>query len=125
MMDGQEEQEPSNTDNTNNTNDEGEDTKQQQQQKQPTSSTSINSANASSANSIAPSVSNAAVVGELVLVLGDMHIGYRASSVPEQFKKMLLPNRMQHILCLFHFSSSSMQTASAYISNTMYTLIHI
>ncbi len=124
MMDGQEEQEPSNTDGNDNinTNNENEDTKQQQQQQPTTASTTMNSANASSANSIAPSVSNAAVVGELVLVLGDMHMGYRASSIPEQFKKMLLPNRMQHILCLFLFSLR-LSPLSIHLSKHIYTYI--
>jgi len=37
--------------------------------------------------------------GELVLVLGDLNIPHRATDVPEKFKKMLVPNKMQHILC--------------------------
>ncbi|ETV79990.1 hypothetical protein, variant [Aphanomyces astaci] len=37
--------------------------------------------------------------GELVLVLGDMHIPHRAVDIPEKFKKMLVPNKMQHVLC--------------------------
>jgi vacuolar protein sorting-associated protein 29 len=37
--------------------------------------------------------------GELVLVLGDFHIPHRAASVPEKFQRMLVPNKMQHILC--------------------------
>ncbi|CAM9184018.1 unnamed protein product [Ectocarpus sp. 4 AP-2014] len=37
--------------------------------------------------------------GELVLVLGDMHIPHREAAIPEKFKKMLVPNKMQHVLC--------------------------
>lgn len=37
--------------------------------------------------------------GELVLVLGDCHIPHRAASIPEKFKRMLAPNKMQHLLC--------------------------
>jgi predicted phosphodiesterase len=37
--------------------------------------------------------------GELVLVLGDMHIPHRAATIPEKFKRMLVPNKMQHVLC--------------------------
>lgn len=37
--------------------------------------------------------------GELVLVLGDMHIPHRAAAIPEKFKRMLVPNKMQHVLC--------------------------
>ncbi|CAI7995964.1 Vacuolar protein sorting-associated protein 29 [Geodia barretti] len=35
----------------------------------------------------------------LVLVIGDFHIPYRASSLPPQFKKLLVPGKIQHILC--------------------------
>ena len=41
----------------------------------------------------------AANFGELALVVGDFHIPHRASLVPEQFKRMLVPNKMQHVLC--------------------------
>ncbi|TMW59492.1 hypothetical protein Poli38472_004561 [Pythium oligandrum] len=37
--------------------------------------------------------------GELVLVVGDSHIPHRAAEIPEKFRKMLVPNKMQHILC--------------------------
>lgn len=37
--------------------------------------------------------------GELVLVLGDFHIPSRASKIPAQFKRMLVPGRMQHVIC--------------------------
>lgn len=36
---------------------------------------------------------------QLVLVLGDLHIPHRCSSLPPKFKKLLLPGRIQHILC--------------------------
>ncbi|CAG9770737.1 unnamed protein product [Ceutorhynchus assimilis] len=35
----------------------------------------------------------------LVLVLGDLHIPHRCSSLPAKFKKLLVPGRIQHILC--------------------------
>merc|ERR1711879_849579 len=35
----------------------------------------------------------------LVLVLGDLHIPHRASALPGKFKKLLVPGRIQHILC--------------------------
>ncbi|GBP87720.1 Vacuolar protein sorting-associated protein 29 [Eumeta japonica] len=35
----------------------------------------------------------------LVLVLGDLHIPHRCASLPAKFKKLLLPGRIQHILC--------------------------
>ncbi|XP_037925636.1 vacuolar protein sorting-associated protein 29 [Hermetia illucens] len=35
----------------------------------------------------------------LVLVLGDLHIPHRCSSLPSKFKKLLVPGRIHHILC--------------------------
>ena len=35
----------------------------------------------------------------MVLVLGDLHIPHRASALPAKFKKLLVPGRIQHILC--------------------------
>mmetsp|Transcript_8321 Transcript_8321/g.13773 ORF Transcript_8321/g.13773 Transcript_8321/m.13773 type:complete len:197 (+) Transcript_8321:76-666(+) len=37
--------------------------------------------------------------GELVLVLGDIHIPERANAIPEKFKRMLVPGKMQHVIC--------------------------
>ena len=36
---------------------------------------------------------------QLVLVLGDLHIPHRCNSVPAKFKKLLVPGKIQHILC--------------------------
>lgn len=36
---------------------------------------------------------------QLVLVLGDLHIPHRCHSLPLKFKKLLVPGRIQHILC--------------------------
>lgn len=35
----------------------------------------------------------------LVLVLGDLHIPDRKSGLPNKFKKLLVPGKIQHILC--------------------------
>ena len=35
----------------------------------------------------------------LVLCLGDLHVPYRTSDLPQQFKDILLPGKVQHILC--------------------------
>jgi len=35
----------------------------------------------------------------LVLVIGDLHVPHRASAVPAKFKKLLVPGKIQHILC--------------------------
>lgn len=37
--------------------------------------------------------------GQLVLVLGDLHIPERASKIAAPFKRMLVPNKMQHVIC--------------------------
>jgi vacuolar protein sorting-associated protein 29 len=37
--------------------------------------------------------------GELVLVLGDLHIPHRAAGIPDAFKDLLVPGKMQHVLC--------------------------
>mmetsp|Transcript_39423 Transcript_39423/g.72207 ORF Transcript_39423/g.72207 Transcript_39423/m.72207 type:complete len:217 (-) Transcript_39423:225-875(-) len=37
--------------------------------------------------------------GELVLLLGDHHMPSRSISIPEPFQRMLLPNKMQHVIC--------------------------
>jgi predicted phosphodiesterase len=31
--------------------------------------------------------------------LGDLHIPYRVSGLPHEFRKLLTPGRIQHILC--------------------------
>uniref|UniRef100_A0A7N5K3Q0 Vacuolar protein sorting-associated protein 29-like n=1 Tax=Ailuropoda melanoleuca TaxID=9646 RepID=A0A7N5K3Q0_AILME len=35
----------------------------------------------------------------LVLVLGDLQIPHRCNSLPAKFKKLLVPGKIQHILC--------------------------
>ena len=35
----------------------------------------------------------------LVLVIGDLHIPHRAASLPAQFRKLLVPGRINHIVC--------------------------
>ena len=41
----------------------------------------------------------AANFGELVLIVGDHHIPMRAHSIPAPYRKMLVPGKMQHVLC--------------------------
>ncbi|VDP34446.1 unnamed protein product [Soboliphyme baturini] len=36
---------------------------------------------------------------QLVLLLGDFHIPHRCHDVPAKFRSILLPNKIQHILC--------------------------
>lgn len=59
--------------------------------------------------------------GELVLVLGDLHLPHRAESLPEQFKDLLVPGKMQHVLCTGNVCS---RTAEDYL-RTLATSVHI
>lgn len=34
-----------------------------------------------------------------MLVLGDLHIPHRCNTLPPKFKKLLVPGKIQHILC--------------------------
>mmetsp|Transcript_12738 Transcript_12738/g.15614 ORF Transcript_12738/g.15614 Transcript_12738/m.15614 type:complete len:199 (+) Transcript_12738:156-752(+) len=43
--------------------------------------------------------------GELILVMGDLHIPKRESIIPEKFKRMLVPNKMQHVICTGNLGS--------------------
>ncbi len=45
--------------------------------------------------------------GELVLVMGDVHLPHRCSSLPAQFKDLLVPGKMQHVLCTGNVTSKS------------------
>lgn len=47
--------------------------------------------------------------GELVLILGDMHIPQRASKIPAAFKRMLVPNKMAHVICTGNISNEQYQ----------------
>ncbi len=44
--------------------------------------------------------------GELVLVVGDLHIPHRAPGIPDKFQRMLVPNKMQHVLCVGNVMST-------------------
>ncbi|OMJ87215.1 hypothetical protein SteCoe_11141 [Stentor coeruleus] len=37
--------------------------------------------------------------GELVLLIGDLHIPQRSVDLPDKFKELLVPGKVQHILC--------------------------
>jgi vacuolar protein sorting-associated protein 29 len=45
--------------------------------------------------------------GELVLILGDSHVPERASKIAAPFKRMLVPNKMQHVICTGCIGSST------------------
>ena len=44
----------------------------------------------------------------LVLVIGDLHVPHRAHDLPKAFKKMLIPGRIQHVLCTGNLCSKEM-----------------
>ena len=35
----------------------------------------------------------------LALVIGDLHIPTRAAGIPRQFRELLVPGKVQHVLC--------------------------
>ena len=37
--------------------------------------------------------------GELVLVIGDFHLPMRAVDIPDKFKELLVPGKIQHVIC--------------------------
>jgi len=43
--------------------------------------------------------------GELVLIIGDAHIPMRATDIPEKFKELLVPNKVQYVLCTGNIGS--------------------
>ena len=36
---------------------------------------------------------------QLVLLIGDLHIPHRIHDLSPKFRKLLVPNKMQHVLC--------------------------
>ena len=39
------------------------------------------------------------LLNKLVLIIGDLHIPHRSNSIPAAFKKLLVPGRINHVLC--------------------------
>ncbi|XP_053096403.1 vacuolar protein sorting-associated protein 29 isoform X2 [Pangasianodon hypophthalmus] len=66
-------------------------------------SSSCSSSSSSSSCTVSHPVSNqlpcAQAGHRLVLVLGDLHIPHRCNTLPAKFKKLLVPGKIQHILC--------------------------
>jgi vacuolar protein sorting-associated protein 29 len=58
--------------------------------------------------------------GELVLVLGDLHIPHRTDALPEQFKDLLVPNKMQHVLCTGNLCSKTMEDYLRTLANSVH-----
>ena len=55
--------------------------------------------------------------GELILVLGDLHIPHRAYKIPDPIKRMLIPNRMQHVICTGNLSNEQFEEIRALAPN--------
>jgi len=45
------------------------------------------------------------IQAELVLVVGDMHVPYRIPDIPDKFKTILIPNKIQHVLSIGNIGS--------------------
>jgi len=58
--------------------------------------------------------------GELVLVLGDLHIPHRKEDIPEQFKALLVPGKMQHVLCTGNVCSKSIDDFLRTLANSVH-----
>ena len=59
---------------------------------------------------------------ELVLVIGDMHIPYRAPDIPEQFKNILIPNKIQYVLSLGNIGSRESYDWLKSLSNNFHSV---
>ena len=44
-------------------------------------------------------------LGEFALIIGDLHIPQRTIDVPEKFKELLMPNKMQYVLATGNIGS--------------------
>jgi len=58
--------------------------------------------------------------GELVLVLGDLHIPHRSDALPDQFKDLLVPGKMQHVLCTGNVCSKSTEEYLRTLANSVH-----
>ena len=59
---------------------------------------------------------------ELVLVLGDMFIPQRSPDITEQFKSILTPNKVQHVLCLGNIGNSESYNWLKSLSNNFHNV---
>jgi len=53
-------------------------------------------------------------------VLGDLHIPHRKEDLPEQFKALLVPGKMQHVLCTGNVCSKSMDDYLHTLANSVH-----
>lgn len=57
---------------------------------------------------------------QLVLVLGDLHIPHRKDELPPQFKDLLVPGKMQHVLCTGNVCSKTMEDYLRTLANSVH-----
>lgn len=55
-----------------------------------------------------------------VLVIGDMHVPFRSSGLPAQFKKLLTPGKIQHVLCTGNLCTKEMYEFLKSIANDVH-----
>ena len=41
----------------------------------------------------------------MVLLIGDIHIPHRANALPEKFREMLIPNKINHVIATGNLGS--------------------
>ena len=59
---------------------------------------------------------------ELVLVVGDMFVPQRSPDIDEQFKSILIPNKLQHVLSLGNIGSRESYDWLKSLSNDFHTV---
>ena len=59
-------------------------------------------------------------LGEFALIIGDLHIPQRAVGVHDQFKELLLPNKMQYVLCPGNIGSKEVSYIIVFSYNFSY-----
>ncbi|VVC45286.1 Phosphodiesterase MJ0936/Vps29,Phosphodiesterase YfcE, conserved site,Metallo-dependent phosphatase- [Cinara cedri] len=57
-----------------------------------------------------------------VLVIGDMHVPFRSSGLPAQFKKLLTPGKIQHVLCTGNLCTKEMYEFLKSIANDVHVV---
>jgi len=58
--------------------------------------------------------------GELALIIGDFHIPMRAHDIPEKFKDLLVPNKVQNVICTGNVGSKEMVDYLKSLSDNFY-----
>lgn len=57
-----------------------------------------------------------------MLVIGDMHVPFRSSGLPAQFKKLLTPGKIQHVLCTGNLCTKEMYEFLKSIANDVHVV---